>query len=170
MAEARNSVGPVGQRRLGDERDEFHPALPGKAANCPRKIGIVSTSVVTSAPLSDRNTALVEQLLAKRFSCVIWDEAHRIRPSQSLARTMSINPPEKKLLYKFAEQLAGRTKTMLLATATPVQLHPMELWDLLNILSVNNPQVLAVLMACGEGRWAGDLRHCRRPEGPRSAL
>ncbi len=31
---------------------------------------------------------------------------------------------------------------MLLATATPVQLHPMELWDLLSILSVNNPQVL----------------------------
>jgi hypothetical protein len=31
---------------------------------------------------------------------------------------------------------------MLLATATPVQLHPIELWDLLSILSVNNPQVL----------------------------
>src|SRR5262249_26125776 len=24
------------------EREEFHPALPGKSANCPRKIGIVS--------------------------------------------------------------------------------------------------------------------------------
>ena len=59
------------------ERDEFHPALPGKATNCPRKIGIVSTSVVTSAPLSARNSALVDQLLEKRFSCVIWDEAHR---------------------------------------------------------------------------------------------
>lgn len=31
---------------------------------------------------------------------------------------------------------------MLLATATPVQLHPMELWDLLSILSVNNHQVM----------------------------
>ena len=31
---------------------------------------------------------------------------------------------------------------MLLATATPIQLHPMELWDLLAILSVNNTQVL----------------------------
>jgi len=38
--------------------------------------------------------------------------------------------------------LPGRTKTMLVATATPVQLHPIELWDLLSILSVNNPQVL----------------------------
>jgi hypothetical protein len=123
------------------ERDEFHPALPGKATNCPRKIGIVSTSVVTSAPLSERNSALVEQLLAKRFSCVIWDEAHRIRRA-NLSKNNVFDPPEKKLLYKFAEQLGGRAKTMLLATATPVQLHPMELWDLLNILSVNNPQVL----------------------------
>lgn len=123
------------------ERDEFHPALPDKSANCPRKIGIVSTSVVTSAPRSERNAALVEQLLVKNFSCVIWDEAHKIRRA-NLAPNNVYDPAEKKLLYKFAEQLAGRTKTMLLATATPVQLHPMELWDLLHILSVNNPQVL----------------------------
>jgi hypothetical protein len=123
------------------ERDEFHPALPGKTANCPRKIGIVSTSVVTSAPLSPRNAALVEQLLGNRFSCVVWDEAHRIRRA-NLSKNNVYDPPEKKLLYKFAEQLAGRTKTMLVATATPVQLHPMELWDLLSILSVNNSQVL----------------------------
>lgn len=123
------------------ERDEFHPALPGKVTNCPRKIGIVSTSVVTSAPLSVRNQALVEQLLEKRFSCVIWDEAHKIRRGNLSANNVYL-PPEKKLLYKFAEQVAARARTMLLATATPVQLHPMELWDLLYILSMNNPQVL----------------------------
>ena len=123
------------------ERDEFHPALPDKSANCPRKIGIVSTSVVTSAPRSERNSALLEELLKRRFSCVIWDEAHRIRRG-NLSPNNVYSPPEKKLLYKFAEQLAARTKTLLLATATPVQLHPMELWDLLYILSVENPQVL----------------------------
>lgn len=123
------------------ERDEFHPALPGKPTNCPRKIGIVSTSVVTSAPLSTRNNALVLQLLEKRFSCVIWDEAHKIRRG-NLSESTVYSSPEKKLLYRFAEQLAARAKSMLLATATPVQLHSMELWDLLYILSVNNPQVL----------------------------
>jgi hypothetical protein len=123
------------------ERDEFHPALPGKLTNCPRKIGIVSTSVITSAPLSERNHELVEQLLQKQFSCVIWDESHKIRRG-NLSQNSVYRPPEKKRLYRFAEQLAARTKTMLLATATPVQLHPMELWDLLAILSVNNPQVL----------------------------
>jgi hypothetical protein len=123
------------------ERDEFHPALPGKVTNCPRKIGIVSTSVITSAPLSERNRYLAEQLLEKRYSCVIWDEAHKIRRG-NLAPTNVYQTPEKKLLYKFAEQLAGRTQTMMLATATPVQIHPIELWDLLSILSVNNPQIL----------------------------
>jgi len=123
------------------ERDEFHPALLDRLTNCPRKIGIVSTSVITSAAISERNRNLMEQLLEKRYSCVIWDEAHKIRRG-NLSPNNVYKAPEKKQLYLFAEQLAARTKTMLLATATPVQLHPMELWDLLNILSVNNPQVL----------------------------
>ena len=123
------------------ERDEFHPALPDRLTNCPRKIGIVSTSVITSAPISHRNQNLIEQLLQKRYSCVIWDEAHKIRRG-NLAPNNVYKSPEKKRLYLFAEQLAGRTMSMVLATATPVQLHPMELWDLLNILSVNNPQIL----------------------------
>ena len=130
------------------ERDEFHPALPDRLTNCPRKIGIVSTSVITSAPLSARNSALVEQLLERRFSCVIWDEAHKIRRGNLSANNV-YSPPEKKLLYQFAEKLAARTKTVLLATATPVQLHSMELWDLLTILSMNNPQVLGSPTACG---------------------
>jgi hypothetical protein len=123
------------------ERNEFHSALPNKSTNCPRKVGIVSTSVITSAPRSPRNQALVEQLIAHNFSCVIWDEAHKIRRG-NLTPANVYGPPEKRLLYTFAERLAGQTKTLLLATATPVQLHPMELWDLLYILSVNNPQVL----------------------------
>lgn len=123
------------------ERDEYHPALPGRTTNCPRKIGIVSTSVITSAPRSERNRTLLEELMEKRFSCAIWDEAHKIRRG-NLAPANVYSAPEKKLLYRFAEQLAERAKTVLLATATPIQLHPMELWDLLYILSVNNPQVL----------------------------
>jgi hypothetical protein len=35
-----------------------------------------------------------------------------------------------------------KTKSMLLATATPVQLHPVEAWDLLHILSHGNDGVL----------------------------
>jgi hypothetical protein len=132
------------------ERDEYHPGLPERLTNCPRKIGIVSTSVVTSAPNSERNQALVHELLRNRYSCVIWDEAHRIRRA-NLSPANVYAPPVKKLLYQFAERLAGRTRTLLLATATPVQLHPVELWDLLAILSVQNPQVLGSAMS----RWRG---------------
>ena len=38
--------------------------------------------------------------------------------------------------------IATKTKSMLLATATPVQLHPVEAWDLLRILSQGNDSVL----------------------------
>ena len=77
------------------ERDEFHPTLPGKLTNCPRKIGIVSTSVITSAKLSNRNRELMEQLLEKRYSCVIWDEAHKIRRGNLSANNVYRSPEKK---------------------------------------------------------------------------
>ena len=45
-------------------------------------------------------------------------------------------------LYKFLMQISTKTKSMLLATATPIQLYPIELWDLMNILSQKNDSVL----------------------------
>src|SRR3954468_24093932 len=45
-------------------------------------------------------------------------------------------------LMAFLREIARRTKSMLLATATPVQLHPVEAWDLLHILSHGNDGVL----------------------------
>jgi hypothetical protein len=53
------------------------------------------------------------------------------------------------LLYDWAMRLSTRAKTMILATATPVQLHPVELWDLLNVLGVNNDHVLGTVLS----RW-----------------
>ncbi|MFN9823094.1 MAG: helicase-related protein, partial [Planctomyces sp.] len=45
-------------------------------------------------------------------------------------------------LMNFLFRLGQRTKSLLLATATPVQLHPIEAWDLLRILSEGNDGVL----------------------------
>lgn len=42
----------------------------------------------------------------------------------------------------FLREIGLKTKSMLLATATPVQLHPVEAWDLLHILSHGNDSVL----------------------------
>ena len=121
------------------ERDEFHPSTETDVLNCPRKIAIVPTSVVLSATRSKFNGKLTEELLKKRFSCVLWDEAHKIRRN-NLQRPKEL--PDKNHLYDWGMQLAARARTMILATATPVQLHPVELWDLLNVLSVNNEHVL----------------------------
>jgi hypothetical protein len=130
------------------ERDEFHPATENDVLNCPRKIAIVPTSAVLSATRSKLNGKLTEDLLKKRFSCVLWDEAHKIRRS-NLHEPKVWQVPDKNLLYEWGMKIAARARTMILATATPVQLHPVELWDLLNVLSVNNAHVLGTEF----GRW-----------------
>jgi len=48
-------------------------------------------------------------------------------------------------LYRFMFNVAPRTRSLLLATATPVQLDPIEAWDLLNILAHGNEFVLGDL-------------------------
>ena len=45
-------------------------------------------------------------------------------------------------LMAFLREIGPKTKSMLLVTATPVQLHPVEAWDLLHILSHGNDGVL----------------------------
>jgi ERCC4-related helicase len=130
------------------ERDEFHPATENGVTNCPRKIAIVPTSAVLSAARSKFNGKLTEDLLKMRFSCVLWDEAHKIRRS-NLREPKVWQSPEKNLLYEWAIKISKQTKTMVLATATPVQIHPVELWDLLAVLSVGNPQVLGSEL----GKW-----------------
>jgi len=50
--------------------------------------------------------------------------------------------PDPNNLLAFVHDLAASTKSLLLATATPVQLYPVEAWDLLNILALGNEHVL----------------------------
>lgn len=120
-----------------DENGISYPSTGEESIkNCPRRIGIVSQGLITA------NSAIVEHLLSMEYECVIVDEAHR-------ARRKRYNQPDGKLdegnqnnLMKFLMEISKRTKSMLLATATPVQLHPIEAWDLLLILSQKNDSVL----------------------------
>ncbi|MGA8163801.1 MAG: phospholipase D-like domain-containing anti-phage protein [Waddliaceae bacterium] len=106
-------------------------------SKAPRKIGIVPYSLVV------RNKESWSELLSNRYSCVIVDEAHK-------ARRKKINPkkigkPSKdnlNNLLEFLSQISSQTKSMFLATATPVQIHPIEAWDLLWILSKGSDEVL----------------------------
>ncbi len=119
-----------------DERDFEHPAAgPEAIRRCPRRVGIISGGLI-----SHRSVA-VEYLLKGEYDCVILDEAHRAR-RQNLGDRRDGEKPDPNNLLAFMYQIAERTRSLLLATATPVQLRPVEAWDLLNVLSYGNESVL----------------------------
>jgi len=119
-----------------DEQGIEHPVTgPEGVRRCPRRFGIISQGLVVAG------NEIVNHLLALSYECVICDESHR-------ARRKKIDPndltprPEYNNLAAFLARISPRTKSMLLATATPVQLHPIEAWDLLSILAAGNEAVL----------------------------
>ena len=111
--------------------DEHGIEYPIKGAvgikQCPRQIGIVSQGLVTS------RSEAAQYLLKLSYECVIVDESHRAR-RKNLKRDQEQEAPEPNNLLAFLEQISQRTHSLLLATATPVQIHPIEAWDLLRIL------------------------------------
>ena len=119
-----------------DENGIEHPAAgPEAIRQCPRRIGIVSTGLVT------RGSEIAEWLEHLEFDCVILDEAHRARRrNRSPGREFDAAEPNN--LLAFLRRISRRTRSMLLATATPVQLHPIEAWDLLDALACGSDAVL----------------------------
>jgi hypothetical protein len=75
------------------------------------------------------------------FECVIVDEAHRAR-RKNLGPGRETEKPDANNLLAFLLEISPKTKSLLLATATPVQLYPVEAWDLLNVLGMGNDFVL----------------------------
>ncbi|MHB8949722.1 MAG: SNF2-related protein, partial [Rhodoferax sp.] len=125
-----------------DENDLEYPSDGAKSlGKCPRRIGLVSQGLVVRG-LSEA----VGQLLSRRYTCVIVDEAHRARrrkvPKVDADADEVNERAEPNKLMAFLREIGSKTKSMLLATATPVQLHPVEAWDLLHILSQGNDGVL----------------------------
>lgn len=102
---------------------------------CPRRVGVISQGLITA------NSGVVEHLLGMEYECVIVDEAHRAR-RKNLGIGKENEKPNPNNLMRFLLSMSGKTKSMLLATATPVQMHPIEAWDLLYILSQANDSVL----------------------------
>ncbi|MDY4920123.1 MAG: helicase-related protein, partial [Phascolarctobacterium sp.] len=125
--------------------DENGILYPLPINRCPRKIGIVSQGIINNG--SDACVALKNALLSLSYECVICDEAHRAR-RKNLSEQKLTKAPEMNNLYKFLMQISPRTHSMLLATATPVQLYKIEAFDLLNILSQANSSVLGNRGSC----------------------
>ena len=131
-----------------DEHEVTHPANASEdILRCPRAVGFVSQSLIT------HQSEAAEHLLTRDYECVIVDEAHRARRQNRAPDELS-EPPQPNNLLKFLHAISRRTRSMLLATATPVQLHPVEVWDLLDALAIGNDFVLGNTVA---SRW-------RRPQ------
>lgn len=125
-----------------DENDLEYPSEGAKSlGKCPRRIGLVSQGLVVRGM-----EEAVNQLLSRRYTCVIVDEAHRARrrnvPKVDASEEDIDERAEPNKLMAFLLEIGHKTKSMLLATATPVQLHPVEAWDLLYMLSQGNDGVL----------------------------
>lgn len=125
-----------------DENDLEHPSDGiTSLGKCPRRIGLVSQGLVVRG-----HADALRQLLSRRYTCVIVDESHRARrrnvPAVDASPERVNEKAEPNRLMAFLRELGPSTKSMLLATATPVQLHPVEAWDLLHILSHGNDGVL----------------------------
>jgi len=119
-----------------DEQSITHPSKGIESIKkCPRKIGIISQGLITSG------SEIIEHLKSMSFECIIIDEAHRARRKKINDQSI-FEKPDPNNLMRFLREISPKTKSMLLATATPVQIHPIEAWDLLRILSQGNDQVL----------------------------
>ena len=122
-----------------DENGIRYPSVDEKSImKCPRKVGIISQGLITSGS----NT--ISSLLTMEYECVIVDESHRAR-RKNLGVGKENQKADPNNLLKFLLEISKKTKSMLLATATPVQLYPIEAWDLLNVLSQNNENVLGTV-------------------------
>ncbi|MGE5153588.1 MAG: phospholipase D-like domain-containing anti-phage protein [Bdellovibrio bacteriovorus] len=123
-------------RNWVDENGIEHPSAgPESIRRCPRRVGIVSTGLITSG------SEIKDWLVHGSYECVILDEAHRAR-RRNLGPGKEYDSAEPNNLLRFLWEISPRTRSLLLATATPVQLHPIEAWDLLDALAKGSDAVL----------------------------
>jgi superfamily II DNA or RNA helicase len=122
-------------REWQDENDIKYPPTDD-IRKCPRKVGIISQGLIVNG-----REDYIAQLLSMKYECVIVDEAHRSR-RKNLGEGKENDKPQSNNLMAFLLEISKNTHSMLLATATPVQMYPIEAWDLLYILSQKNDSVL----------------------------
>lgn len=112
---------------------------------CLRKIGIISTGLI------NRPGEVSEILAGMKYECVILDEAHRAR-RKNLGANRDNEKADPNNLLRFMKRIAARSRSVLLATATPVQLRPIEAYDLLAVLAEGDDSVLGN----NQSRWRQD--------------
>ncbi|MBW4483633.1 MAG: DEAD/DEAH box helicase family protein [Tildeniella torsiva UHER 1998/13D] len=87
--------------------------------------------ILASSHLVRRQERMQELLDAEPWDLVILDEAHHARRKSPQARKDTPNR-----LLQLLEQLRERTKALILLSATPMQIDPIEVFDLLHVLGL----------------------------------
>lgn len=110
----------------------FVPSTPEAITRAPMQVAIISTGLLFRSDGIERYN-----LQRGKFGTVVLDEAHKAR-----GRTGSDGKRSMNNLMEFMLTIAPRAKHLILGTATPMQLHPDEVWDLMAILAAGAPHVL----------------------------
>jgi hypothetical protein len=85
-------------------------------------------NVICSLPFAS-SPKHAEQIIEAEWDLVIFDEAHRVRRSlQGAAKTKTTQA------YRLADELKELVNGLLLLTATPMQVHPFELYSLIELV------------------------------------
>ena len=87
--------------------------------------------IIASAQMVKREERAKELLDAPPWDIVMVDEAHHAR-----RREFGTSRYRPNRLLRLLESLAGRTKSLILLTATPMQVNPVEVWDLLRLVGL----------------------------------
>lgn len=89
--------------------------------------------VLVSSHLVRRAERAADLLQAEPWDLIILDEAHHARRKGAGAATGSGDKGPNAMLA-LMQQLAQKTQALVMLTATPMQVHPVEVWDLLQLL------------------------------------
>lgn len=115
---------------------------------CPRRVGIISQGLVVAS------SECITYIKEMQFECIIVDESHRAR-RENTGRDYAENSQSPNKLLSFINYMSNNTKSLLLATATPVQVNPIEAWDLVNALGIGSDKVMGDKFS----RWHKEAQH-----------
>jgi superfamily II DNA or RNA helicase len=108
--------------------DVFDRELPADGGNPWDRLPLL----IASSQLAKRKDRQPDLLAAQPWDLILVDEAHHARRKDFLQ--LERNRPNR--LLELLRQLKPKTKSLLLLTATPMQIHPVEVWDLLALLDL----------------------------------
>jgi SNF2 family DNA or RNA helicase len=120
------------QSELRSKFNEDFEVLDGAALQYLGRGGVnpwmARNNVICSLPFA-ASPKRAEQIIEAEWDLVIFDEAHRVRRSlQSASKTRTTQA------YRLADELKELVNGLLLLTATPMQVHPFELYSLIELV------------------------------------